>query len=215
MDVIFTALLGGVALNLLASEVFAWGPRLSECLMRRAVRRLMPEIQERMQEEWAAHLQTIPPGLWRIVVATGFYLAAVQINVALRAHHCAKPEGAPADGWPFTIIRSLTGESFTIKDGTMIRNPLPTAEDLEALNNECPDPLPSNCEESSDGDHKVKGAKLYISIRYRGRKYYTFQGPCTLCKKWVDTGAVVMNGIVVRSAKLKADRGLNLLDHSG
>jgi hypothetical protein len=87
-----TAILGAIALNLIASELFAWGPRLSECLMRHAVRRLAPEIQERMQEEWAGHLQTIPPGLWRVVAAEGFYLATHQINVALRVRERQEAE---------------------------------------------------------------------------------------------------------------------------
>jgi len=69
-----TALAGAIAINRIASELFAWGPRVSECLMRHAVRRLAPEIQERMQEEWADLLQRIPRGLWRIVEAAGFYL---------------------------------------------------------------------------------------------------------------------------------------------
>jgi hypothetical protein len=86
MDVIWraTAAIGAIAVNLMASELFAWGPRLSERLMCGAVRRLAPEMQARMREEWAGHLQTIPPGLWRIVAAAGFYLATRQINVALR-----------------------------------------------------------------------------------------------------------------------------------
>jgi hypothetical protein len=95
MDVIWwvTAAVGAIAVNLIASELFAWGPRLSEWLMRRAVTRLAPEMQERMQEEWAGHLQTIPPGLWRIVAAAGFYLATRQINVALRVRERQeKPE---------------------------------------------------------------------------------------------------------------------------
>jgi hypothetical protein len=92
MDVIWwaTAVAGGVAINLIASELFAWGPRLSECLMQCAVRRLAPEMQERMQEEWSGHLQTIPPGLWRIVAAAGFYLATHEINVALRIRERAR-----------------------------------------------------------------------------------------------------------------------------
>ena len=63
MDMIWwiTAALSAVAMNLIANEFFAWGRRLSECLMRRAVRRLKPEMQERMKEEWSGHLQTIPP----------------------------------------------------------------------------------------------------------------------------------------------------------
>jgi hypothetical protein len=93
MDVIWwvTAVVGAIAVNLIASELFAWGPRLSEWLMRCAVRRLAPEMQDRMREEWAGHLQTIPPGLWRIVAAAGFYLATHQINVALRVRSCESP----------------------------------------------------------------------------------------------------------------------------
>jgi hypothetical protein len=88
MDVIWWvgAVAGAIGINLIASELFAWGPRLSEWLMHRAVRRLVPELRDRMQEEWAGHLQMIPPGLWRIVAAAGFYLATGQINVALRVH---------------------------------------------------------------------------------------------------------------------------------
>jgi hypothetical protein len=84
-----TAAVGAIAVNLIATELFAWGPRLSEWLMRRAVRRLAPEMQNRMQEEWAGHLQMIPPGLWRMVAAAGFYLATRQINVALRVQSLA------------------------------------------------------------------------------------------------------------------------------
>jgi hypothetical protein len=95
MDVIWwvATVVGVIAVNLIASELFAWGPRLSEWLMRRAVRRLAPEMQERMHQEWAGLLQTIPPGLWRIVEAAGFSLATRQINVALRVRERQeKPE---------------------------------------------------------------------------------------------------------------------------
>ncbi len=78
------AIAGGILINLIASELFAWGPWLSELLLRRAVQRLAPEMQHRMHEEWTGHLQAIPPGLWRIVAAAGFVLATHQINVALQ-----------------------------------------------------------------------------------------------------------------------------------
>jgi len=79
------AIAGGILVNLIASELFAWGPQLSEFLLHRAVRRLATEMQERMHEEWTAHLQAIPPGLCRIAAAAGFALATHQINVALPA----------------------------------------------------------------------------------------------------------------------------------
>src|SRR4051794_39607551 len=86
MDIIWwlSAAIGGIVLNLIASELFAWGPRLSEWLMQRAVRRLAPAIRERMHEEWSGHLQSIPAGFWRIIAAVGFMLATSQINIALQ-----------------------------------------------------------------------------------------------------------------------------------
>jgi hypothetical protein len=56
------AIAGGILINLTASELFAWGPRLSELLLHRAVQRLAPEMQDRMHEEWTGHLSAIPPG---------------------------------------------------------------------------------------------------------------------------------------------------------
>jgi hypothetical protein len=115
MDVIWwiSATLSAVALNVIASELFAWGPRLSEVLMRCAVRRLTPEMQERMQEEWAGHLHTIPPGLWRIVAATGFYLAAHELNVTPRVRdNVEQGEASGNDAVTFRIVRSLTLEDL-------------------------------------------------------------------------------------------------------
>jgi hypothetical protein len=84
MDVIWwiTAVLGAVIVNLIASELFTWGPRCSEWITRRAVRRLAPEIRGRMAEEWTGHLHSMPPGLWRIVAGFGFYIAVREINLA-------------------------------------------------------------------------------------------------------------------------------------
>jgi hypothetical protein len=84
MDVIVFvgAVTGGILIHLVASELLAWGPRLSEWLMRLAVLRLAPgAMQERMCEEWAAHLQAIPPGLWRIATAAGFLIAAMRFRM--------------------------------------------------------------------------------------------------------------------------------------
>jgi hypothetical protein len=89
MDLIgwLAAIVGGIIVNLIASELFAWGPKLSERLMQRAVRNLPPEVQDRMREEWASHLAEIPAGLWRILAASGFLLAANKINLALRINN--------------------------------------------------------------------------------------------------------------------------------
>jgi hypothetical protein len=75
------AILGGIAINLVASELFAWGPRFSEWLTHWAVRRLPVEMQERMQEEWAGHLNALHP-LSRSFAAIGFVLAANRIKVS-------------------------------------------------------------------------------------------------------------------------------------
>jgi hypothetical protein len=178
MDMIawIAAALSAVALNLIASELFVWGPRISECLMRRAVRRLTPEIQERMKEEWAGHLQTIPPGLWRVVAAAGFYLAAHEINVVLRVRYGAEQEEAPGDD----SLTMTLGRELTLED-------LERLADSHTERPKCPDPWPSTCEGASDGQHEVGGA-LYPSARFGGAR--TFQGHCGICGKWVDTGEI-------------------------
>jgi hypothetical protein len=75
------AILGGIVINLIASELFAWGPRLSDWVTCWAVRQLPPEIQKRMREEWVGHLAALHP-LSRTLAAIGFVLAAYRISVS-------------------------------------------------------------------------------------------------------------------------------------
>lgn len=75
------AILGGIAVNLIASELFAWGPKFSEWLTRWAVWRLPIEMQERLREEWSAHLDALHP-LSRTLAAIGFVLAAYRVGVS-------------------------------------------------------------------------------------------------------------------------------------
>ena len=75
------AILGGIAINLFASELFAWGPHFSKWLTCWAARRLPVEVRERLQEEWVGHLDSLHP-LSRSLAALGFALAACQIRVS-------------------------------------------------------------------------------------------------------------------------------------
>jgi hypothetical protein len=71
MGMIVLAIVCGV----LANELFAWGPRLSDLLMKIAVDRMSPKLQERMREEWQAHLDALPGGLSKLSAAAGFLLS--------------------------------------------------------------------------------------------------------------------------------------------
>lgn len=79
------AILGGIAVNLIASELFAWGPCLSKWLTRWAIWRLPVEMQERLREEWSAHLDALHP-LTRTLAAIGFLLAAYRVRVRFERH---------------------------------------------------------------------------------------------------------------------------------
>lgn len=71
MDMILLAILCGI----LANELFAWGPRLSDLLLKIAVNRMPLKLQERMQEEWQAHLNALPGGLSKLSATACFLLS--------------------------------------------------------------------------------------------------------------------------------------------
>src|SRR5207237_9699927 len=58
-----------------ANELFAWGPRLSDLLVKIAVNRMSPRLRDRMREEWQAHLDALPGGLSKLSAAAGFLLS--------------------------------------------------------------------------------------------------------------------------------------------
>jgi hypothetical protein len=55
--------------------LFAWGPRLSNLLLKIAVNRMSLKLRERMREEWQAHLNALPGGLSKLSAAAGFLLS--------------------------------------------------------------------------------------------------------------------------------------------
>jgi hypothetical protein len=71
MDMIVLAIICGI----LANELFAWGPRFSDLLLKIAVKRMSPKLKDRMREEWQAHLDTLPGGLSKLGAAASFLLS--------------------------------------------------------------------------------------------------------------------------------------------
>jgi hypothetical protein len=68
MGMIILAIVCGI----LANELFAWSPRLSDLLLKIAVNRMSHKLQDRMREEWQAHLNALPGGLSKLSAAAGF-----------------------------------------------------------------------------------------------------------------------------------------------
>ena len=64
-----------IVCGILANELFAWGPRLSDLLVKIAVNRMSPRLRDRMREEWQAHLDALPGGLSKLSAAAGFLLS--------------------------------------------------------------------------------------------------------------------------------------------
>src|ERR1700730_12027350 len=64
-----------IVCGILANELFAWGPRLSDLLLKIAVSRMPLKLQDRMREEWQAHLNALPGGLSKLSAAAGFLLS--------------------------------------------------------------------------------------------------------------------------------------------
>lgn len=76
---LLVGVLASLIVGVLVNEAYAWFPRLSEILLRSAVRRLPNEMQLRYEEEWREFLDATPHGVTRIVQAFGLTLAAMHI----------------------------------------------------------------------------------------------------------------------------------------
>ena len=66
----------GILLGVLATELVSWSPIWAAWLVVAAVRRLPPEMRERMSEEWQGHVDRTPGALGKLYVAQGFMRAA-------------------------------------------------------------------------------------------------------------------------------------------
>jgi DNA repair exonuclease SbcCD ATPase subunit len=77
------SILVSVFVGFLIMEAYAWGPRISEWLVERAVRRLPIEEQERCRAEWKADLASLPNSAVQVVWALGCFRAAIQGNLMI------------------------------------------------------------------------------------------------------------------------------------
>jgi hypothetical protein len=71
---------GAVLARLIADELKAWSPWITQKLIKAAVSQLAESQRERFSEEWLSHLNEIPGDLTKIGVALGFLLAAGKMN---------------------------------------------------------------------------------------------------------------------------------------
>lgn len=62
----------GLLGNLVATEISEWLPRLSFCILKHSVRKVPPELSERLSEEWHAVLIDTPGGFSKVKCAIGF-----------------------------------------------------------------------------------------------------------------------------------------------
>jgi hypothetical protein len=70
--------------KLLADDLKAWFPRLTELLINRAVRQLPCDLQERYAEEWRAFVAEIPGEMGKLLCAFGFLWAGWRLSTELR-----------------------------------------------------------------------------------------------------------------------------------
>jgi hypothetical protein len=66
--------------RILADDLKAWSPCLTEGLINLAVRRLPPDLQERYAEEWRAHIADTPGEIGKLFCAAGFLWAGLYVR---------------------------------------------------------------------------------------------------------------------------------------
>lgn len=73
-------LLASILVAVVVVELYAWLPKISECLCELAVSVVHAEDRERCREEWKAQLDSLPNTIARAVHALSLLGAARQIN---------------------------------------------------------------------------------------------------------------------------------------
>jgi hypothetical protein len=70
----------GLLGNLLAAEIGEWLPRLSFCILKYSLKKIPPELSERLSEEWHAVLIDTPGGFSKVKCAIGFFWGIPRIR---------------------------------------------------------------------------------------------------------------------------------------
>jgi exopolysaccharide production protein ExoY len=70
-------ILGSIIAWAICAEIDGWGPTFSRRLLWWAVRKLPEDQRSRYEEEWSAHLESMPTSLSRLVLCLGLCRAAV------------------------------------------------------------------------------------------------------------------------------------------
>src|SRR4051794_5397418 len=72
----------GIFGSIVAAEALMWAPAIAGCLSRKAASLAPVELRERLEEEWAAHIEQIPGGLGKLLLVGGLVVAAIRLRAA-------------------------------------------------------------------------------------------------------------------------------------
>jgi hypothetical protein len=78
-----TKVLAAIIGRILADDLKAWSPCLTEGLINLAVRRLPSDLKERYAEEWRAHIADTPGEIGKLFCAAGFLWAGLRVEESL------------------------------------------------------------------------------------------------------------------------------------
>ena len=113
-----------VVLPVAVAELTAWVPRWSHHIVERAARRLPAPHDERYAEEWAAHLDSVPGQLSKVVKALGMYAGSRDLRRSLPSTRDDESPRAIATSLPQAradIRFSVNGVQYMVyaKDGAL------------------------------------------------------------------------------------------------
>jgi hypothetical protein len=74
-----TGLFFGIVGSLVAAELYCWAPHIARKFIERAVQRLPESEQDRLREEWFAHLDECPGSLAKLWHSLGCFQGAAAI----------------------------------------------------------------------------------------------------------------------------------------
>jgi hypothetical protein len=174
-SMIVGSVLGAIAGNLIASELYELAPTLARWLVRRAVLRLNKHQRERYEEEWTAHLDDCAGSASKLLHGLGCLICSRALRRAAQAQnarHGERRRKLERDENPFGLL-SPAGPILVLRGEAIAR--------LRSIVQENESKCPQQLIDALDSDELIASISMQ-GTRWRQRVWIQTENSVLMCE---------------------------------